>query len=113
MKDLWLFKEAREHFHWWDSVSRHTPVNISTCILYPGSPVCPVQLVGLHAGSRKREVLYCRCVRGRLSNEGVWVGYRRTNFVCRVWHLTGLGRHVGFFSLVFFCFVCFWFCGFF
>lgn len=62
MKEPWLFKEGREHIHWWDSVSPHMLVSISACIPYLRSPVCPVQLVGSHAGSRKREVLYCRWV---------------------------------------------------
>lgn len=38
MKDLWLFKEAREHIHWWDSVSPHMLVNIFPSIIISQEP---------------------------------------------------------------------------
>lgn len=56
-----------------------THVAVSISILSPRSSDYPVEPVGLHARSRKCEVLCYRFARGILTNEGV--GYKKTSFV--------------------------------
>lgn len=79
MRDLWLSEKVRE-CGWWDLVIVCTHMAVSISVLFPRSSDYPVQPVGLHARSRKCEVLYYRYARGMLSNEGV--GDKKTSFVC-------------------------------
>lgn len=79
LRDVWLLQEAREHVHWWDSVFPHAAL----CVLAALS-VCLSRAGAWLTGWSTRWDMLC--------NEGVWAGYSRASFSCRVWHLTGLGK---------------------